>query len=493
MADSLPPFSTEDEASVLGCLLDCDDPSEMFGQLSLEHFYDERHRTIFSALQGVTEIDPVSVANYLREKKLIPAAGGLDYLSALPDLKHSLAHFPSWLVSLKDLATRRQALRDAAELTLLARDKTVPRETIRSAAARMANSYAIAIDEDAGLSARPIGDLEVPPDNDPTELLKHRFLCEKGSLLLTGPTGVGKSSFNLQALALWSNGLPFFGITPAKPLSSLLIQAENDDGDLAEMRNGICSGLQFNEDQRKRFFDRVLVFSSNGITGRKFCEDVLGRLLNEHRVNLVVIDPVLAFMGGDVKEQKDVGNFLRQHLNPQLYAHNVSSLIIHHTNKPKSGNEDTAPLNGDWAYQGSGSAEWANWARGVLSLQSSGQPGVYKLHAGKRAARIGWRDSQDQILFEKILIHSREKGVICWEEGDKDDLPDRGRPNIFKPKELVHLLGSSGLTTAEWQRRCLDELGVSRTAFHRIKSELAQDDLVIHEKTSGKWVQVNKR
>lgn len=340
--------------------------------------------------------------------------------------------------------------------------------------------------------ARPIGDFELPPDNDPTELLKHRFLCERGSLLLTGPTGVGKSSFNMQALALWSNCLPFFGITPAKPLTSILIQAENDDGDIAEMRNGICTGLNFTENQRKEFFQNVLVFSSNGVTGRKFCEEVLRPLLDLYPQNLVCIDPALSFMGGDVKEQKDVGSFLRQHINPQLFAHNCASMMVHHTNKPKSGNEETAPLNGDWAYQGSGSAEWANWARAVLSLQSSGTPGVYKLHAGKRAARIGWRDSQDQIIFEKIIIHSREKGVICWEEGDKDDLPDRGRPNTFKPNELVQLLGSSGLSTTDWQKRCFQELGVSRAQFHRIKTELATDDLVFHEKSSGKWVQVNK-
>jgi len=340
--------------------------------------------------------------------------------------------------------------------------------------------------------ARPIGDLEIPPENDPTELLKYRFLCEKGSLLITGPTGVGKSSFNMQALALWSNGLPFFGITPAKPLASILIQAENDDGDLAEMRNGICTGLKFTEDQRKEFFEHVLVFSSNGITGRKFCEEVLRPLLDINPVNLVVIDPALAFMGGDVKEQKDVGAFLRQHLNPQLYAHNVSSLIIHHTNKPKAGNEDTAPLNGDWAYQGSGSAEWANWARGVISLQSSGSPGVYKLHAGKRAARIGWRDSQDQILFEKILIHSREKGVICWEEGDKDDLPDRGRPKSYKETDVIDLLGDHGLSTTDWQLRCLSELGISRASFHRVKSDLANSDRVLNSKASGKWVKISK-
>ena len=37
-------------------------------------------------------------------------------------------------------------------------------------------------------------------------------------------------------------GRPLFGIVPARPLKSLLIQAENDEGDLAEMRDGVIAG-----------------------------------------------------------------------------------------------------------------------------------------------------------------------------------------------------------------------------------------------------------
>jgi hypothetical protein len=72
--------------------------------------------------------------------------------------------------------------------------------------------------------------------NDPDELLRFRFLCRRGLLLLCGPTGIGKSSFAMQCMILWALGLPAFGIAPVRPLKSLLIQAENDEGDLAEMR-----------------------------------------------------------------------------------------------------------------------------------------------------------------------------------------------------------------------------------------------------------------
>ena len=342
------------------------------------------------------------------------------------------------------------------------------------------------------VSARPVGDFELPPENDPTELFKNRYLCERGGMLVTGPTGVGKSSLLMQALALWGNALPCFGITPTRALTSILIQAENDDGDIAEMRNGVATGLQFNEQQRKMFFLRVMVHTSTGITGQKFCREVISPLLDLYSPNLLVIDPALSFFGGDVKEQKDVGNFLRQHLNPVIYAHKCACIISHHTNKPKAGKDDNAVTNGDWAYQGSGSAEWANWARATLSLQSSGTPGVYKLHAGKRGARIGWRDDQDQVLWEKIITHSKEKGVICWSDGADGDLPDRGRKKGYDDNELASLLGDRGLTTEEWQKASRAELGISESTFHRARRELLKLDLILKSKINHKWVQVSK-
>jgi len=339
---------------------------------------------------------------------------------------------------------------------------------------------------------RPLGDYELPPPDDPSELLRHRYLCRRGALLLTGPTGVGKSSLIMQALCLWANGLPFLGIAPVRAMSCVLIQAENDDGDIAEMRNGVCTGLKFTEQQREIAFSKVIVQCASGLTGKRFCEEEVRCLLDLHGPDMLAIDPSLSVLGGDSKEGKDVGNFLRQCLNPELFTHNCGCLLAHHTNKPKSGGDDKTPMNGDWAYQGSGSAEWANWPRAILSLQSSGQPGVYKLHAGKRGARIGWRNSQNEPIYEKVIIHSREKGLIYWSEGDDGDMPDRGRPKKYNDDELLTLLGQSGLPTVEWQRLANNELGISKTSFHRAKSDLASADLVIHEKSSGKWVRVVK-
>src|SRR5688572_7473410 len=87
------------------------------------------------------------------------------------------------------------------------------------------------------------------PQDDPATLLGRRYLFRGGALLLVGPTGIGKSSFSMQCMLSWALGQPVFGIAPFRPLKSLLIQAENDEGDLAEMRDGVVKGLSLNEQE----------------------------------------------------------------------------------------------------------------------------------------------------------------------------------------------------------------------------------------------------
>ncbi len=52
------------------------------------------------------------------------------------------------------------------------------------------------------------------------ELLRHRYLCRGGGLLLAGPTGIGKSSLSMQFMISWALGRPVFGIEPARPIKS---------------------------------------------------------------------------------------------------------------------------------------------------------------------------------------------------------------------------------------------------------------------------------
>lgn len=287
-------------------------------------------------------------------------------------------------------------------------------------------------------SAKRLGELVAHVSDDPNELLRQRYLCRGGGLLLVGPTGIGKSSLAMQAMVLWAIGRAMFGIQPVKPLKSLLIQAENDEGDLAEMRDGVIAGLHLTESERGMAMENVIVAREDERTGMAFFFGAVRPLLEAHRPDLLWIDPALAYLGGEVGSQKDVGGFLRNMLNPLLREFNCAAVVVHHTNKPPSGKEKPEWSAGDFAYLGGGSAEWANWARAVLGLRSLGSHSVFELRAGKRGARLGWKESDGESkAFAKIIAHADEPGAICWRDADESEVPEVAKPKRVPVKEDI--------------------------------------------------------
>jgi hypothetical protein len=270
-------------------------------------------------------------------------------------------------------------------------------------------------------AAKSLGDLKRRTADDPNELLRTGYLCRGGGLLLAAPTGIGKSSFALQAMILWALGRACFGITPTRPLKSLLIQAENDDGDLAEMRDGVIAGMDLTDEETKTAMENVIVFQENTRTGKAFFDYTVAPLLELHHPDLLWIDPALSYIGSNASAQEAVGYFLRNLLNPLLSQFRCGCIVIHHTNKPSKGEEKCAWQAGDFAYLGSGSAEWANWARAVLAIRSVGSHEVFELHAGKRGQRIGWRDGDGKISRARFIGHATEQGVICWRDADEPE------------------------------------------------------------------------
>ncbi len=294
-----------------------------------------------------------------------------------------------------------------------------PASTDRQSA-RQEQLVSQAVDE-AGASNPPLhatGLFQIqPPAEGGGELLRHRFLCRKGSLLVVGNTGIGKSSLTTQMMMHWAVGAGCLGIVPSGPLKSLLIQGENDELDLIEMRDGVAGAMALDAERRAAINDNVVVWHENGLCGENFCNQVVAGLLEQHRPDLLWIDPVLQYLGGDSNNQKEVGWFLRQLLSPLIHQHNCGLVLIHHTGKPKT--TRSAPAASLSAYDAAGSAEFSNWPRAVLSLKSSSRQGQYSLIAGKRGNRLNWKLPDGvTAAYERSVRHSVEPGVICWLDGD---------------------------------------------------------------------------
>ncbi len=132
--------------------------------------------------------------------------------------------------------------------------------------------------------------------HDPaSELLRDRFLCRHGSLLIVGNTGIGKSSLTTQMMMKWGLGEDCFGITPTRALKSLMIQGENDEQDLSEMRDGVSRSLDLSTEQTASINANVLICHENGTVAESFVEEIVEPLVVRHRPDLLWIDPVFQY------------------------------------------------------------------------------------------------------------------------------------------------------------------------------------------------------
>ena len=334
-----------------------------------------------------------------------------------------------------------------------------------------------------------LGDLRAPVyGNDPTELLKHRFLYRGAICLLCGPTGVGKSAFLMQAAIYWSLGRPVFGIYPGDiyqraGLRILLVQAENDEGDLVEMSNGVFGGLDdLSPAEIAVAKDRIKVKTVCDRSSDSFA-GYLDALLSEcGPFDLVMVDPAFAYLGGDGRDQKAVSYFMRELLNPILQKHSAGMILSHHTNKPLRGKEKDDWQAGDFAYLGAGSAEWINPARAALAIRSIGSDSVFEFRAVKRGKRLRWIDAAGAPTVVQMIAHDTRQGVICWhaataaEAAEVDTGKVGGRPKGYDDTDVLHaVLASPGGCQSGYSDVLQSVLGCGRaTALRMISGCVAE-------------------
>ena len=157
----------------------------------------------------------------------------------------------------------------------------------------------------------------------------------------------------------------------------------------------------------------------------------------------MILDPALSYIGGDANQQEVVGCFLRNLLTPVLQKHRCGAFIVHHTAKPVT-RDNIGKLATDFAYFGAGSAEWANWARGVLVLSAKNDEGLRELRIGKRF-RLGWKDAEEKPCTSRLLRQNSGGGALYYTELPADEtMMLNGKLSAFQKVVRSHILPVAG-------------------------------------------------
>lgn len=235
--------------------------------------------------------------------------------------------------------------------------------------------------------------------------------------MIVAPSGQGKSVLTAQASILWACNRAAFGIKPSRPLRSLILQAEDDDGDMQEMGE-IINHLNLDEDEIRMVDTNTFVEPCNDLCGEKLLA-AADHFLDQYPSDILWINPFSAYLGADVKNSEANNMFLRTGLNPILKKHNCAVILIHHTPKTNfNGTENYKPS--DWMYRGSGSADITNWARAIMVIDPCANMGTFKFIAAKRGKRIGW--GNEYPVYEEYFSHCKEEGKLLWVPSSDDEI-----------------------------------------------------------------------
>jgi RecA-family ATPase len=297
-------------------------------------------------------------------------------------------------------------------------------------------------------SGVPITLFSSPEEGGEDELIRNRFLNRKGGMMLIGPSGIGKSTFSIGMAIQFALGNDYLGFQPTRPLKQLIIQGEDDKGDLGEMKDGVFRGMKIVDPiQIESLTDGVIIVTLNTAAGQKFLT-YLDYYLHEYRPDVVWINPVLTYLGGDASNQKEVSTFIRSGLNPLLDKYNCGCILVHHTTKPPRDNTKNVWSGIDFSYYGLGSSDWSNWARAVVCLLNVGSDSTYQLKIGKRGKRLRWEDNAGMPILEKYISHS-EDGVLCWRDATEEEVQE-AKECITKDRETLESILSVIPTNFEY-------------------------------------------
>lgn len=249
----------------------------------------------------------------------------------------------------------------------------------------------------------------VPPES---VILGNAWLRRTDIAHLISTAGAGKSVAMIQAAMAWALGLSYFGVRPPHPLRILLFSGEDDRVTLGQCRDGLLEHSDAITGQTLTAADLTPLdamlrteFSREHVGDRFHTH--LARLLTESPADLVIVNPLLSYVGGEIVAC--ASNWLRAGLMPVLQQHDCAALLAHHTAKMAKDGWD----NTDDTYSGIGGGEVANVPRTILVLRPTTAEGLAVVKVCKRKT-TGWKDAEGNLTTSFFVMQSKDPERPAW-------------------------------------------------------------------------------
>jgi hypothetical protein len=217
---------------------------------------------------------------------------------------------------------------------------------------------------------------------------------------------------------------------------AIIVQAENDKGDMTEPLCGQVDYKALDESERTTLKENLIILQDYSSSNQKFAT-TLKNIIEDFEPDVVVAVPLMTYAGCDLSRQDQVTEFLYNILNPIIKESGIIFGFVHHDRKPP------APTNGKKPetramHNSFGSIVIPAWARELISLVCTDEKNKqFELQFGKRASHTG--------VGGVIRIrHTKEEGVIRWEQMGVTECTAAGPSKAQKHHEMESdVLGAS--------------------------------------------------
>ena len=435
------PHDLEAEASLLSCcILDGGETLEKCLAAKLPTFAfcfppnQIIYKTLCARLKESRTVAVEILADDLRENGQLDAIGGNSYLLRVSSTEPTTAKADHFLDRVRNLHLSRELIRIAAtamekgfdrkgEAAELIQDLGEDFDAIRNAAAGVDSFDKI---------SKSLADFRFPL-NDPNVLIgpENRYLCRGGKLVIVAPSGTGKSVTAYQMAAGWSVGRPFLGLTCAGAMRSLIIQVEDDEGDIGEVNESIAQAMGFDETTKAQFRANVRIVRDDTHTGMAFVS-ALRSYIRAWPADLVWINPLVNFCPG-MSEERVLSEFLCG-LNAVNEEHAFAYCVTHHTSKPPATKDGEArqAAKSPYArqYSAFGSSILTNWARAIINLEAVANDDTgrqFRFNFDKRGRRAGIKEEGEGGHLEtvtrirarhstrEVTVGTKKFPMLLWE------------------------------------------------------------------------------
>jgi hypothetical protein len=171
--------------------------------------------------------------------------------------------------------------------------------------------------------------------------------------------------------------------------------------------------MSLSPEERALCRENLRFFTEASKTGKDFVE-LARKIIVRLKLDVLVADPLLSYVGGDLSKQEVCSYFLRNLMQPVLQETGCIMVFIHHEGKPKPQEVRDGQTISDQMYSGIGSSELVNWARAIINVRrESKELPVFSFNLTKRGKLAGMRTPDGKPTVSLKLKHADDK--VLWE------------------------------------------------------------------------------